>query len=144
MDIRLHNNLINWLARNGFSNCDVDEGDVFSYDREDHVILCGPEEPEELGLWYAQYMYELGCENAPFLWSVTLAFLHEACHHITIDNFNETELMVYAFVKECIDCAGDYWDTPDEFAANVAVVDFIEKHFDAVLELQDILYDGYF
>lgn len=136
---KCHNALIRWLEDNGFSNCDVVCEEDFSYDVINHKIECGVEEPRELGVLYAQYLYEYGCSHAPFLWASTLSFLHEAGHHLTAGCFREEELGFFNFVKEFAEDAGTYWDTPDEFAANMVVVDFVNNHFDAVLELQNIL-----
>ncbi len=142
---KFYNDLINWLARNGFSNCDVDFSEIFEYDRDSHTIYFATIEPKESGHFFQQYLYEYGCEKAPFIDVNTLAFLHEACHHLTLGQFDDIDIAMFSILKEFIDKISDYehyskyWDIADEFIANMEVVNFINDNFNAVIKLQEII-----
>jgi hypothetical protein len=138
---KFHNELINWLANNGFSNCDVCFKEDFVYNRIHHRIGIGANEPQN-GVSFEQFLYEYGLEYMD-IWAPILAFLHEAFHHITLSNFEELELKFYRLLKtDDIMTDFEYWEMPDEFAANIALINFVNNNINAIIELQNIFIDN--
>ena len=71
-----------------------------------------------------------------------LAFLHELGHACTYNYFNDTEKLLYDLTKsfdpgesDMDFLMGHYWMIPDEFAANMWAIDFINNYIEAVKEL---------
>ena len=67
--------------------------------------------------------------------------LHECGHVNTINQFSDSEIFLFDLGKQFDHGESDqewlnrYWLIPDEFAANMWVVDFINNHIEAVEDL---------
>jgi len=130
--------IIKWLAKNNISNIDIQIADQFAYNPEERTIYFGVYDDKETGLEFAQYIYEYGCEYVD-IWYPILAFLHEVGHVRTLDNFDEKDRFYYQIIKSFKTTNFDYWNVPDEFAANMFVIDFINNNVDALNELIEII-----
>lgn len=129
-----------WLRKNGFV-CDVEFDDDFGYNIETNTLYIGTLDYDEVRTWFEQFLYEYGCEYCGFYYPV-MCLLHELGHKKTIANFTPTELLFLSVKKEMLDermkmqeAMFEYWELPDEFAANMWVVDFINSNVEAVEEL---------
>ena len=132
-----HDEIVRWLGRNGFDNVDVSfEMDEFCFNINNYVINIGSGYEPEAGRLFEQFLYEYGMEYIGFDDSV-LSFLHELGHYNTVSNFNDAELCFYRAVKFAMD-AFKYWEVPDEMAANMWVVNFVNEKVEAVEELCNI------
>jgi hypothetical protein len=146
---QFRNDIINWLTKNGISNIDIDFRENFCYDVDNHIIYCGTCTNEEGEKFFQQYLYEYGSDWGALLWGPMLCFLHELGHACTLPNFTPGELKVCHFLKGIIDEEEPYnwyfkyWDTPDEFAANMWVINFLDTYVDAVCDLYSIMVSGY-
>ena len=133
-----HDEIVKWLGRNGFDNVDVCfDFDSFGYNPNTYVINIGVGYESEAGRLFEQFLYEYGMKYIGFYDSV-LAFLHELGHYNTIYHFNSDDLFCYYAIKALTDDPFKYWETPDEMAANVWVIDFINKKVEVVEELCNI------
>ena len=132
-----HDEIVKWFGRNGFDNVDVCfDFDSFGYNFDKCIINIGVGYEPEAGRLFEQFLYEYGMEYVGFYDSV-LAFLHELGHYNTVYNFNRQSLSMYNFIKVFQDSFG-YWEVPDEMAANIWVVDFVNENIGAVEELCNI------
>jgi len=136
-------NIVGWLEYNNFDVGVMFEED-FGYDRESNTLHIGTLAYEDVCRWFEQYLYEFGMEYTG-VYDPVLCLLHELGHYKTIDDFSEEELMVYDFAKNMLDdrmeiqeVMNKYWDSPDEFAANMWVVNYVNLHIDAVEALCEI------
>lgn len=142
------NNIHNWLAKNGFNNIDLTTSLDFAYNITNNTIVIGTEKYPTVGRYFEQFLYEYGLEYSGIFDSV-LAFLHELGHVYTIPAFSNAELMLYQIAKNFT--AEDftnmeteqekfnyYWELPDEFAANMWVINFVNNNIEAVEELCNI------
>ena len=134
--------LINWLHSNGFDVM-VDFAEDSSYDKDKLVINLGMESYPNVGRYFEQYLYEYGLEYTG-IFDEVLAFLHELGHHMTINSFSEKEIFILAMSKEFLDVPDEhewyeeYWLMPDELAANMWEINFINSNIEVVEELCDI------
>lgn len=132
-----HDEVVKWLGRNGFDNVDVCfDFDSFGYNPNTYVINIGVGYESEAGRLFEQFLYEYGMEYIGFYDSV-LAFLHELGHYNTVYGFNNEELWLCRAVKPMMDAFG-YWEVPDEMAANVWVINFVNEKVEVVEELCNI------
>lgn len=144
VDRRFKIGIINWLCKNNFSNIDVDFEYDFGYAVDDdlgiHCLNIGVEDNNAAGTFFEQFLYEYGCDYVGIPYPI-LALIHELGHIATINNFSQTELKLFELAKEFShgesnhDWFFHYWEMPDEFAATMWAVDFINEHIDAVEEL---------
>ena len=134
--------IIKWLCEHDFSNLEIDFANDFGYINTDDLkcinigIIPHPIE----GNYFEQFLYEYGCDYVDIPYQI-LCFLHELGHYNTVTNFSDEELWTYYFIKD-IDEARisqeeyfKYWEIPDEFAANIWVINYINTHIEAVEEL---------
>ena len=132
-----HDEIIQWLGRNGFDNVDVSfELNEFCFDGNRNIINIGSGYEFEVGRLFEQFLYEYGMEYVGF-YDPILYFLHELGHYNTVYSFSNEELWRYNFIKLLVN-AFEYWEIPDEMAANMWVVDFVNEKVEAVEELCDI------
>lgn len=137
------NEVVKWMCRNGIPNIDVDCDEDFKYNYGTHTIYCGFENfYSTQSIDFEQFLYEYGCEYQG-IWTPVLAFLHECGHSLTNSNFTDVELDYYWIIKNLKDDFFEYWEVPDEFSANVFVIDFVNSKIDAVAELCEIFINGY-
>ena len=136
--------MTNWMCKHDFSNVELDFEYDFGYaiDEENdiHCINIGVANCEDACNYFEQFLYENGCEYTGIPYPV-LCFLHELGHVRTIDNFTQDELRICRFIKaygeeeEDYEYFTHYWMTPDEFAANMWAVSFINENIEAVEDL---------
>lgn len=132
-----HDEIIQWLGCNGFDNVDVSfELNEFCFDGNRNIINIGSGYEFEVGRLFEQFLYEYGMEYVGF-YDPILYFLHELGHYNTVYSFSNEELWRYNFIKLLVN-AFEYWEIPDEMAANMWVVDFVNEKVEAVEELCDI------
>lgn len=112
----------------------------FGYNYVDHYIVIGwLNSLKETHKKFRQFLYEYGAEAAAINFTNDfLAFLHELGHCLTTSWFDNIEMVVCNFQKESVDNAFDYWEVPDEFEANMVVVNFINTNPEAISELDNI------
>ena len=133
-----------WLEKNGF-NCELKYADEFAYDRAENCLHIGIGEiPDDVQKCFEQFLYEYGMEYIGFC-APMLALLHEIGHSKTVMCFDDEELLGFMFAKFFIDSDMDpfdaniaYWEIPDEFSANMWLIDFVNNHFDEVGALCEI------
>lgn len=145
-------NLINWLCANHMPNIDIDFDYDFGYLVDDdfgiHIINIGVEANDEVGSYFEQFLYEYGCEYCGIPYPI-LCMLHECGHIMTLNRFSETELGLFQFAKQFDHGETDqewlnkYWMVPDEFAANMWVVNFINNHIEEVEDLCNTFIHGW-
>ena len=136
--------LNDWLIDNGFV-CNVEFNEVFGYGIESKTLYVGTQEFANAGVWYEQFLYEYGLEYTG-IYTPVLCLLHELGHNQTIYDFNKSELDVFFFIKDMMEeeCQSDqqemfkYWEIPDEFAANMWAIKFINTNINCVCELCEI------
>lgn len=132
--------LQNWLHKNEMPEVQIDFCTDFAFDDETHTIYVGVQQYENVDEFYEEFLDINGCEwgNIP---GPVLAFLHELGHANTLKHFNIEQLAFFQFAKKMIDqndekkAMFDYWEVPDEWAANDWAIHFINEHIDAVQEL---------
>ena len=115
----------------------------FSYDQLDCSITLGwdlrrEDLPEAFNNWLLQHGLIWG--NLPY---PMLAFLHEVGHYKTLDCISLIDLHHTWFIKGILAYRDNkdidlYWDTPDEYAANMWLINFANSHEEAINELGDI------
>lgn len=167
--VKLKNNLIHWLCAHNAANIEIDYEEDFGYaigDDDTRCINLGVTRWHEEAVYFEQFLYEYGCEYIDIPIPV-LAFLHELGHHFTLSNFTDFELKFYETIKGALSNFTDfelkfcentksadteesdfdffyhYWELPDEFAANMWVIDFINNNIDDVNELSYIYWNGW-
>lgn len=140
-------NMINWLCEIGLPNIEIDFEEDFGYafdpDTGRHCINFGVVDYAETGKWFEQFCYEYGCDFVGIPAPV-MSFLHECGHAFTLASFSDQELWLCEFSKAFNHGESDqewlnkYWEIPDEFAANIWAINFINNHIEAVEELCSI------
>lgn len=133
--------LDNWIEKYfHFNGLTYRMDTFFGYNYVDHyIIISCLNNLKETHKKFRQFLYEYGAEAAAINFTNnSLAFLHELAHCLTTSNFDNIEMVVCNFKKESVDNAFDYWEIPDEFEANMVVVDFINTNPEAVKELDNI------
>lgn len=143
---RFKSALINWLCQNHMPNIDIDFKYDFGYVMDDelgiHKINIGVAANDNACCYFEQFLYEYGCEYCGIPYPI-LAFLHECGHVNTVSQFTDIELKFFELMKQFNDeedeqiWFNEYWQVPDEFAANMWVVDFINNHIDIIENLCD-------
>lgn len=139
-EIKLHK----WLKENNFT-CDVQFDDDFGYDMQKNILYIGMYGYPEVSRWFEQFLYEYGMEYTG-IYDPVLCLLHELGHTRTIYNFSEKELQFFNFMKvmtedermENAEVMFQYWEMPDEFAANIWAINFINDYINKVAELCEI------
>ena len=141
--LKFENDLNNWVQKYFHFN-----GLTFLYNKEsgyawkEQVIYIGKKD-KPIHNDFRQFLYEYGCnENLTNYNNNTLVFLHELSHCLTNSNYDDFEMIILGFEKESIDNAFDYWEIPDEFEANMVIINFINKNPKAVKEL-DMIFEGW-
>ena len=139
-------NLNNWFVKNGFDNLPINFTEDFGYAIFEDGQVCiniGVQAYPEVGRYFEQFLYEYGLEYCG-IYDPVLCLLHELGHHMTYRYFNDNEQVLYRLAKE-FDHGEDqftwlyrYWSIPDEFAANMWAINFVNNHIDAVEELCEI------
>ena len=139
--------MINWLCEIGLSNIEIDFEEDFGYafdpDTGRHCINFGVVDYAETGKWFEQFCYEYGCDFVGIPAPV-MSFLHECGHAFTLASFSDQELWLCEFSKAFDHGESDYdwmiryWEFPDEFAANVWTINFINEHIDLVEKLVNV------
>ena len=137
--------LINWLCEHNFANIDIDFELDFGYTYDDitSCINIGVENIGVVSNYFEQFMYEYGLEYIGIPAPV-MCFLHELGHYNTIYSFSSEELWWYAISKEFSHGMSEhdeyfrYWSLPDEFAANMWEINYINSHIEDVEELCNI------
>ena len=131
-----------WLKKNNI-DCNICFEDDFGYQIDNNTIHIGIMEYENVSHWYEQLLYEYGLDYVGILAPV-LAFTHEIGHYMTINNFTKEELLICHLTKQFMnsedehDWFNKYWEVPDEFAANIWAINFINNNIEAVEELCNI------
>ena len=138
--------LANWFNKNGFGNIDLCFGEDFMYiifDDDSFGVQIGVQAYPEEGRYFEQFLYEYGLDYVG-IFDPVLSLIHELGHSQTIQYFNAQEQLLCELAKQFNhstneqDCYNEYWEIPDEFAANMWAIKFINKHIEAVKELCDI------
>ena len=141
--------LVKWLCKNNCSNTTIFFDSDFQYAIDNETNECaigiGVFTSSEMLNWYKQFLYEYGGVQTSVL-DIVLPFLHEVGHYFTFSNFDDFELMVFNMSKT-MTCENDshmtqeqYWLVPDEMAANVWAINFINTHPNAMEELNEIFF----
>ena len=145
--------IVHWLCNNGFPNIDIDFESDFGYaiiDTENirYINVGIIAAIEENSTYFEQFLYEYGLEymNIPL---PILMFLHELGHHMTISSFTDEDLWLCQFSK-AFDHNGTeqeeffhYWEMPDEFAANIWLVNYVNNNIEKVKEFCKIFFNAW-
>ena len=140
------NDIQTWLIKNGFGKLGIDFAEDFQYvilQTGEFGISIGIQAQPKLGRYFEQFLYEYGLEYCG-IFDPVLLFLHEVGHHMTYDCFTSSEKSLYNITKQFShseyeqERLDQYWSIPDEFAANMWEIEFINNHIDAVEELCQI------
>ncbi len=135
--------ITDWLNKNGFAKLNISFGEDFAYvllDDEKLGIQIGVQAYPEVGRYFEQFLYEYGMEYTG-IYDPVLCLLHELGHNQTLNYFDGKEQLLCELAKQFChsenehDWYNEYWETPDEFAANVWAINFINNHIEAVEEL---------
>ena len=138
--------LTNWFNKNGFGNIDLCFGEDFMYvifDDDSFGVQIGVQAYPEEGRYFEQFLYEYGLDYVG-IFDPVLSLIHELGHSQTIQYFNAQEQLLCELAKQFNhstneqDCYNEYWEIPDEFAANMWAIKFINEHIEAVKELCNI------
>ena len=138
--------LTNWLNKNGFEDVNLCFGEDFEcviFDDDSFGVQVGVQAYPEVSRYFEQFLYEYGLSYTG-IFDPVLCFIHELGHSQTIRYFNAQEQLLCELAKQFNhstneqDCYNEYWEVPDEFAANMWTVNFINNHIEAVEELCDI------
>ena len=125
-----------WLRQNDI-DCDISFAEDFGYDVANNTLQIGTIAHEQIATWFEQFLYEYGMEYYGILHPV-LSCIHEIGHYFTIKYFSLEEQLMLELAKMFIDADSEcefmnkYWEIPDEFAANIWAVNFINSHIEAV------------
>lgn len=145
--------VVQWLCDNGFSSLGVELDSDFCYSTgedtdlnyvDECVINVGTDRFDEIDKWFEQFLYEYGLEWMDL--GRVLPFIHELGHYNTIYSFSNAERLAMYYSKFDIFSDEDttmeemfkYWETPDEFAANVWAINFINENISEVERLVNI------
>jgi hypothetical protein len=145
--------VVQWLCDNGFSSLDVELNSDFYYSTgedidfnyvDECVINIGVDRFDEIDKWFEQFLYEYGLEWMDL--GRVLPFIHELGHYNTVYSFSNSERLAMYYNKFWIFSDEDttmeemfkYWEMPDEFAANVWAVNFINNNISEVERLVNI------
>ena len=138
--------LANWFNKHGFGNVDLCFGEDFMYimfDDDSFAVQIGVQAYPEVGRYFEQFLYQYGLDYVG-IFDPVLSLIHELGHSQTIQYFNAQEQLLCKLAKQFNhstneqDWYNEYWEVPDEFAANMWAVNFINNHIEAVEELCDI------
>lgn len=137
----LKENLEDWIQKYfHFNGLKFRYNNISAYDYGENIIYLGKKD-KAIHNDFRQFLYEYGCnKNLTNYYNITLTFLHELSHCLTNNTFDDIEIIVCNFQKEYVDNAFDYWYIPDEFEANMVVVNFINNNPEAIDELNNIFY----
>jgi hypothetical protein len=114
-----------------------------SFDQNSGTIKISTAPMPYTDLFFRQFLYEYSGFNFN-LRADTLRFLHEVGHAMTISNFDDIELFLLQLLHNCdedlegYEAASAYWESPEEFAANMWLINFVFEHFENVFELNKI------
>ena len=134
--------LSEWMHKIGV-DCDIKMDDEFAYNVTNNTLLIATEKNSEVECYLEQFFYEYGAEYVGYGFFV-LGILHELGHYFTTPSFDIEELLLCKIKKMLVNgetmykAACDYWEVPDEFAANMWAINFINHHTAAVDELANI------
>ena len=119
-----------WLAHQGIPNITVNEGADYCYFYETHKLQWGMIANPKMESDFGQFFYEYGVNSLQFdpIDIHVISFLHEVGHVLTINNFSEEEMLIYAIEKENLKDIFTYWNLPVELAANVWAINWINAH----------------
>ena len=134
--------LANWFEKYGFGKLDITFDRDFALNVHEYhpILVIGVQSYPEVSRYFEQFLYEYGLEYIG-IFDPVLAFLHELGHRMTLDTFSETELKLFQITKEFsheeseYDWYNSYWHIPDEFAANIWEINFINNFPEAAEEL---------
>lgn len=136
-----------WLNTNGFKVY-IMQDEEYGYNVFQNIIFIGNDDSvKNTGNLFKEFLKRQGCTSVINFNIHTLAFLHELGHYITVPTFQESELTLFATIKEMIvDLYNDegaanlkYWAIPDELAANKWAINFINDHYEAAKQLDLIM-----
>ena len=138
--------LTNWVNKNGFEDVNLCLGEDFEcviFDDDSFGVQVGVQAYPEVSRYFEQFLYEYGLDYVG-IYDPVLCFIHELGHSQTIQYFNAQEQLLCELAKQFNhstneqDWYNEYWEIPDEFAANIWAIKFINGHIEAVKELCDI------
>lgn len=139
-----------WLFSIGVEDCAVCAERDFAFqfnDEEDEKFIfftLNFGEVDFASPLFKEFLHEYGAHNVDYS-IYTIAFLHELGHYVTYSMFSYFERQILRMAKPCIEdwaSACSYWETPDEFSANVWVINFINTFSDKVNDLERIFNDA--
>lgn len=126
-----------WLKKNNF-NCDITFEDDFGYEWDTNILHIGILGYENVGRWFEQFLYEYGLEYVG-IYEPVLALIHELGHYASLNDFEEEELKLLSVLKNFNDDRmgsqkqmNKYWELPDEFAANIWAINFINDNIEEI------------
>lgn len=132
-----------WLKKNNF-NCDITFEDDFGYEWDTNILHIGVLGYENVGRWFEQFLYEYGMDYVG-IYDPVLALIHELGHYSSLGDFEPEELMLLGFIKDLDnermsnqEFMNEYWELPDEFAANMWAINFVNENIEAVEDLCNI------
>ena len=133
-------NVSNWMQKYGFGQIKISCASDFAYNIEEKKIMIGTTAYPQISRYFEQFLYEFGMEYCG-IYDAVLAFLHELGHACTINMFSGEEQLFCHLTKQFCTIEDEhewfdfYWMVPDEFLANLWVIDFINSNIAAVEEL---------
>ena len=133
-----------WFQENGFT-CNITFNEDFAYDINSNTIYIGIKGYSTIGRWFEQFLYEYGLDYTG-IYDPVLCLCHELGHSMTTNQFSNKELRFFQFAKfmteenrmELSDIMFKYWEIPDEFAANLWAIEFVNNCIGQVCELCEI------
>ena len=137
------NGIMDWLKKNEIEeNVDTIIFNAHSYfDWESNIVALGVYDEGDVINWFEEFLVDHGLEWTGILPPV-LALLHEVGHSKTVYSLDETQRFICHVLKDLLgptdgskEAAFDYWNVQDEADANNWVVEFVNNHADAVVEL---------
>ena len=134
-----------WLAKHGFPNVRVSEGESFAYYPETHLIQWGMLIQDSTDRDFQQFFHEYDFQFVDYNVSV-MSFLHELGHHMTLSAFTDLEreeVFLYKTVIDEMDAPQVeknfiYWELEPEFSANIWAMRWAEAHPDDFIELHQL------
>ena len=136
-----------WLKRNGFNTtCTFIKGDELAYDADDDLILIPKHYNSEPDSLFVKFLRRLGLVSD--FDAVTLSILHELGHAQTFPLFTLKEWNGFNDIKLQLAIVGDpetdefytdYWEIPDELAANNWAVMYANCFDKKVQKLENII-----
>lgn len=142
----LEKQLENWLWENNIPNVSVCRNLYSGFDIDAGTIKVSTAPMPQTDLFFQQFFYEYS-DYIFNLRADTLRFLHEVGHAMTISNFDDLDLFIFKLTRDCNDglegyeAACAYWESPEEFAANMWLINFIFNNFEDALRL-DMIFKG--